>query len=62
MIWDHVFGTFYDADYRPPADIGMKDHMPERFSHQLLWPFLSVEARKRLDPTYEPLPFIREEK
>ncbi len=61
MIWDHIFGTFYDADYRPPADIGMKDYMPERFTHQLLWPLLSVKARKRLDPDYVPLPFIREE-
>lgn len=62
MLWDHVFGTYYDADYRPPVDIGMKDYMPEKFWHQLLWPFLSIKARQKLDPAYEPLPFIREEK
>ena len=62
MIWDHVFGTFYNAKYRPPADIGMKDHMPDKFLHQLAWPFLGIEARKKLDPSYEPLPFIREDK
>ena len=62
MIWDHLFGTFYDAKYRPPVDIGMKDFMPEKFTHQLLWPFLGVKAKQRLVPEYEPLPFIKEDK
>ncbi len=62
MLWDHVFRSFYDADYRPPADIGMKDYMPVKFLHQLAWPFLGIKARQNLDPAYEPLPFIREDK
>jgi len=61
MIWDHVFRTYYDARYRPPVDIGMKDYMPARFSKQILWPFLPVSLKKRLEPGFEPLPFIKEE-
>lgn len=62
MIWDIVFGTYYDADYRPPADIGIKEPMPARFIHQLLWPFVGTKTRRRLMPGYEPAPFLREEK
>ncbi|MGH1398944.1 MAG: sterol desaturase family protein [Alphaproteobacteria bacterium] len=62
MIWDILFRTYYDADYRPPADIGMKDYMPKRFSRQIIWPFLSIKTKQRLEPDYEPLPFIKEEK
>lgn len=62
MIWDHVFGTFYDADYRPPTDIGMKDYMPQKFTHQILWPFLTTRAKQRLEPDFVPLPFIKEDK
>ncbi len=62
MLWDHVFGSFYDADYRPPADIGMKDYMPVKFLHQILWPFLSVKAKQKLVPDFVSLPFIKEEK
>lgn len=40
MIWDHVFGTFYNArDYRPPVDIGIREEMPAGFLQQLAWPF-----------------------
>lgn len=62
MIWDHVFRSYYDADARPPVDIGMKDYMPRAFVKQLLWPFLSISAKQRLEPEYEPLPFIHEDK
>lgn len=62
MIWDILFGTFYNADVRPPADIGMKDFMPDKFWQQLLWPFLTVGMKKRIIPSFEPLPFIKEEK
>ncbi|MEZ5814202.1 MAG: sterol desaturase family protein [Alphaproteobacteria bacterium] len=60
MIWDHVFGTFYDADYRPPADIGMGDYMPERFTYQILWPFLTNKMKQKLQPDFVPVPFGRE--
>ena len=62
MIWDHVFRSYYDAKYRPPVDIGMKDYMPTRFSKQILWPFLPVSLKKRIEPGFEPLPFIKEER
>lgn len=40
MIWDHVFGTYYDdASRRPPVNIGIKEKMPARFVDQLVWPF-----------------------
>ena len=39
MIWDHVFRSFYNADYRPPSDIGIKEYMPMRFREQLVLPF-----------------------
>lgn len=60
MIWDQIFGTFYNADYRPPADIGMGDYMPEKFTHQLIWPFLTNKMKQRLHPDFVPVPFGRE--
>ena len=62
MVWDLLFRTYYDADYRPPADIGMKDYMPKAFWRQILWPFLSVSARQKLEPDYVPIAFIKETK
>ncbi len=62
MLWDLLFGSYFNEDRRPPVDIGMKDFMPEKFSHQLLWPFLSVKAKQRLIPSFVPLAFIKEEK
>lgn len=60
MIWDHLFGSFYDADYRPPADIGMGDYMPQKFRHQILWPFLPAKMKQKLDPDFVYVPFIKE--
>lgn len=48
MLWDLVFGTYFNENRRPPVDIGISEYMPSRFSHQLLWPFLSKSARKSL--------------
>lgn len=40
MLWDHVFGTYYNTRaYRPPKDIGIDEHMPAGFLQQLAWPF-----------------------
>lgn len=39
VIWDQLFGTFYNPDRRPPKDIGIPEYMPERFIDQLLYPF-----------------------
>lgn len=40
MIWDLVFGTYYDDHgRRPPAAIGIKDAMPKGFWGQCVEPF-----------------------
>lgn len=62
MIWDWIFGTYYDADYRPPRDIGMKDYMPKSFWKQIIWPFIPASLKQKLEPDFVYLPFIREEK
>jgi hypothetical protein len=36
--------------------------MPKKFLKQLAWPFLPVAVKQRLEPDYEPLPFIKEDK
>jgi len=58
MIWDLLFGTYFDEDRRPPKDIGISDFMPPKFTHQLLWPFLSHKARQKLYPEYTPKEFV----
>ncbi len=62
MIWDHIFRSYYDVNARPPLDIGMKDYMPKSFTKQLLWPFLPIRLRQRMEPGYVPLDFVKEEK
>lgn len=39
MIYDQLFGTFYNSPARPPRDIGIKYPMPEGFWGQLRIPF-----------------------
>lgn len=39
MLFDLLFGTFYRADRRPPADIGIRHDMPASFLGQLKVPF-----------------------
>jgi sterol desaturase/sphingolipid hydroxylase (fatty acid hydroxylase superfamily) len=39
MLWDWIFGTYFNEKRRPPVDIGIKDEMPARFRDQLVWPF-----------------------
>lgn len=40
MLWDLVFGTYYDdTTRRPPADIGIKSAMPKSFWGQVIEPF-----------------------
>jgi sterol desaturase/sphingolipid hydroxylase (fatty acid hydroxylase superfamily) len=57
MLWDLLFFTFFNEDRRPPADIGIKELMPPKFRHQIIWPFISVERKKRILPDYEYFPF-----
>ena len=57
MIWDLLFGTYFNENRRPPVDIGIPEYMPPTFWKQLAWPFLSEAMRKRVDPnhyTYTP--------
>jgi len=39
MVWDLIFGTYFDADRRPPAEIGIEGQMPASFTGQLFQPF-----------------------
>ena len=39
MIWDHIFGTWYNPKRRPPVNIGISEDMPVTFLAQLAWPF-----------------------
>ncbi|MBI2233872.1 MAG: sterol desaturase family protein [Micavibrio aeruginosavorus] len=39
VLWDILFGTWFNENRRPPADIGISEAMPPRFIDQVLWPF-----------------------
>lgn len=52
MVWDQVFGTYYNPNRRPPVNIGIKEFMPARFGHQLLWPFLNQARRQKIEQSY----------
>lgn len=53
MVWDLVFGTFFrDRCRRPPADIGIAEFMPAKFLHQVVWPFLTGEGKRRIAAGY----------
>ncbi len=39
ILWDQIFGTYFNPDRRPPVDIGIAEKMPARFVDQLAWPF-----------------------
>lgn len=48
MIWDLVFGTYFDDTRRtPPRDIGIKDAMPRTFFGQLAAPFIWSRYQQR---------------
>jgi sterol desaturase/sphingolipid hydroxylase (fatty acid hydroxylase superfamily) len=52
MLWDHVFGTYFNPERRPPTTIGINAFMPPKFRHQLIWPFLTEASKKRVETTY----------
>lgn len=59
IIWDLLFGTYYNGNYRPPVDIGIPEYMPKKFLYQIAWPFLTDKNREQLEPdyyTYTPAP------
>ncbi|MBU0799421.1 MAG: sterol desaturase family protein, partial [Alphaproteobacteria bacterium] len=47
MLWDMVFGTWYNPGTRPPVNIGINEYMPPGFLAQLAWPFRAVVWRVR---------------
>jgi ornithine lipid hydroxylase len=48
MLWDWVFGTWFNENRRSPVDIGIQDAMPPRFRDQLIWPFRKSFGRNNL--------------
>jgi sterol desaturase/sphingolipid hydroxylase (fatty acid hydroxylase superfamily) len=44
-VWDWVFGTWFNENRRPPADIGVPEAMPAQFHQQIVWPFHKLFAR-----------------
>lgn len=42
VLFDLLFGTYYNASYRPPSVIGVPDPMPRGFVGQLLQPFRAL--------------------
>jgi len=39
VLWDLLFGTWFNPDRRPPAAIGVRERMPKDFLGQLAAPF-----------------------
>ena len=42
MLWDWIFGTWFNENRRPPSVIGVQEIIPARFRDQLIWPFRQV--------------------
>jgi len=53
MIWDWIFGTWFNENRRPPADIGIPDAMPPRFRDQIVWPFAKLVDMTRYGSSKE---------
>jgi ornithine lipid hydroxylase len=39
MLWDLIFGTYFDDTRRPPVDIGIAEFMPRSYLGQVFGPF-----------------------
>jgi ornithine lipid hydroxylase len=48
MLWDHVFGTYFNPPRRPPADIGIEGQIAPNFLGQLAQPFTARGTREIL--------------
>ncbi|BCW88874.1 hypothetical protein sos41_20180 [Alphaproteobacteria bacterium SO-S41] len=44
MLFDILFGSFFDADRRPPVDIGIREPMPATLGAQIIHPFRRVRV------------------
>jgi len=47
MVYDRLFGTWYLPDRCPPADIGIREEMPARFTGQLAYPFRALRRLRK---------------
>ncbi|QQG36922.1 MAG: sterol desaturase family protein [Micavibrio aeruginosavorus] len=47
VLWDLLFGTFFNENRRPPVNIGIGEYMPPGFLQQLVWPFQVWFSRSR---------------
>lgn len=45
VLWDQLFGTYYNPDRRPPADIGIHGRIAKGFLAQLAQPFQAKGVR-----------------
>lgn len=50
VLWDQLFGTYYNPVRRPPADIGIHGRVAKGFLAQLLQPFRREGVREIMDP------------
>ncbi len=48
MLFDLIFGTYFNAERRPPVIIGIDGPMPRSFAGQLLAPFRAERAADRI--------------
>ncbi len=46
VLWDRLFGTWYNPPRRPPADIGIDGRVASRFLAQLVQPFTASGVRQ----------------
>ena len=44
MLWDWVFGTWFNEGRRPPVAIGVPEAVPAGFAGQIVWPFRQLGA------------------
>ena len=47
MLWDQLFGTYFNPPRRPPVNIGINEYMPPGFRQQLAHPFRQILGRKK---------------
>lgn len=47
VLWDMLFGTWFNENRRPPANIGISEYMPSRFLEQLAWPFRNMKTKNQ---------------
>jgi sterol desaturase/sphingolipid hydroxylase (fatty acid hydroxylase superfamily) len=54
VLWDILFGTYYNPERRPPADIGIKGKIAKGFLRQLAQPFHAAGVREIMTEAYKP--------